>query len=284
MTTGFVDDGVRARAAQTDGLSKLFAVFMRDNRLALSYDANFWLQWVGVFIEITIAYFIGTLVPPSAKFGFDGHPHHYFDYLVVNTAFMRFQSVAVVAFAMAIRDGQTFGTLELILSTPTSLPFIVLSAGLYAFVYQLIQSLVFILVAIAFGLDVSHANPVTLMVFLLLMIAAVTPIGVIAASATMVFKKTGPVEFFLTSVTQLFGGVYIPIASLPIALRWIGTILPVAHALTGIRAALQGATIGQMLPDVFWLLGLSAFFIPISLWLFTAAVHRAKLDGTLGQY
>jgi ABC-2 type transport system permease protein len=276
--------GAGPRTLTGDGLAKLGAVFMRDNRLALSYGVNFWLSWVAVLIEIAIAYFIGSLVAPSPKFGYDGRPHSYFDYLVVNTAFLRFQSVAVVAFAMAIRDGQTFGTLEIVLSSPTSLPFIVLSSGVYSFVYQLFQSVVYILVAIAFGLHVSHANLLTLLVFLALMIAAVTPIGVIASAATMAFKKTGPVEFLLTSVTQLFGGVYLPVALLPLPLRAIGTVLPVTHALNGLRGALQGATVSEMLPDIAWLCGLSAVFIPISLLLFNAAVNRAKTDGTLGQY
>jgi ABC-2 type transport system permease protein len=223
-------------------------------------------------------------VPASTNYGFDGHVHRYFDYLVVNTAFLRFQSVAVVAFAMAIRDAQTFGTLEVILSTPTSLPFIVLSAGMYPFAFQLLQALIFILVAMCFGLDVSHLNVATLLVFLALMVMAVTPIGVIAASATMVFKKTGPVEFFLTSVTQLFGGVYLPTRLLPGVLQIVGTVLPVTHALNGLRGALQGATVAQMLPDIIWLCALSAVFIPLSLLIFSVAVYRAKRDGTLGQY
>lgn len=276
--------GVAVRAGGRDGISKLKSVFMRDNRLALSYGANFWLNWVAVGIDIAIAYFIGMLVPPSANYGVDGAPHRYFDYLVVNTAFLRFQSVAVVAFAMAIRDAQTFGTLEIILSTPTSLPFIVLSAGVYPFVFQLGQAAFFIVIAMLFGLDVSHTNVLTLLVFLGLMMAAVTPIGVIAASATMVFKKTGPVEFFLTSITQLFGGVYLPTKLLPPMLQIVGTILPVTHALNGLRGALQGASVMQMLPDIAWLCALSAAFIPLSLLIFSVAVNRAKTDGTLGQY
>ena len=140
-------------AGGRDGVSKLWSVFVRDNRLALSYGANFWVNWVAVIIDVSIAYFIGLLVPPLTNYGFDGQPHRYFDYLVVNTAFLRFQSVAVVAFAMAIRDAQTFGTLEVILSTPTSLPFIVLSAGFYPFAFQLLQAAVFVGVAMLFGAD-----------------------------------------------------------------------------------------------------------------------------------
>lgn len=273
-----------ARAKRGDGLGKLWAVFMRDARIALSYDANFWLNWVGCVIDIGVVFLIGSLVPPSSRFGIDGRPHTYFSYLVTNIAFLRFQSVAVQAFALAIRDGQAYGTLEIVLSSPTSLPFIVLSSGAYAFAFQLSQSLLMIVIATFFGLDVTHTNLVTLLVFLILMLAAVLPIGVIASSATMVFKKTGPIEFFLTSMTQLFGGVYIPIKALPAILQPVGMIIPVSHALNGLRGALEGASLSQLLPDVVWLCGLSAVFIPVSLLIFTAAVHRAKIDGTLGQY
>ncbi|HXF33966.1 MAG TPA: ABC transporter permease [Candidatus Acidoferrales bacterium] len=277
-------DSAGTRVRRGDGFAKLWAVFVRDSNLAFSYDINFWLQWVGCFVEIGIVYLIGSLVPPSPKFGFDGRPHPYFGYLITNIAFLRFQTVAVSAFALAIRDAQTFGTLEIVLSTPTSLSFIVLSSGAYAFSFQLVQTLLILVIATFLGLDVSHINVLTFVVFVLLMIAAVAPIGVIAASATMVFKKSGPVEFFLTSMTQLFGGVYIPVKSLPLLLQPIGMLIPVAHALNGLRGGLEGASLAQLWPDVAWLCGLSLVFVPISLWLFSAAVNRAKHDGTLGQY
>ncbi|MBV8151240.1 MAG: ABC transporter permease [Candidatus Eremiobacteraeota bacterium] len=270
--------------AAPDGMDKLWAVFLRDFRMAVSYGTNFWLSWISVAVDIGIAYFLGSLIAPSTRFGFDGNVHSYFDYLVINTAFLRFQSVAVTAFALAIRDGQTMGTLEVLLSTPSSIPFIVLSSGMYAFVYQLAQTFVYIGIAMLFGLNVSHANLLTLGVFIALMIAAVTPIGVIASSAAMALKKTGPIEFFLTSITQLFGGVYLPVAMLPLGLREVGNLLPVTHALNGLRAALQGATVAQMWPDILWLCGLSAVFIPVSLFVFSAALNRAKVDGTLGLY
>ena len=267
-----------------DGFGKVAAFFMRDWRMAVSYSANFWLGWVSVFVDVAIAFYIAKLVHPSANFGYDNKPHSYFDYLVVNTAFLSFQRVAVLAFAQAIRDGQTLGTLEVVLATPTSLPFMVLSSGLYSFAFQLVQSLFYIAVALLFGLDIHSVNVATLLVFIALAIAAISPIGVIAAAATMAFKKTGPVEYFLTSATQLFGGIYLPVKLLPVPFQIIGTILPITHALNGIRAALQGATLAQLSGDLMWLCGLTAVFLPLSLWIFAYAVHRAKIDGTLGQY
>jgi ABC-2 type transport system permease protein len=197
---------------------------------------------------------------------------------------LRFQSIAVQTFSLAIRDGQTMGTLEVLLSTPTNLALIVLSSGAYAFVYQLLQTCAYVGFAMLFGLSLWGTNVITLAVFLFLAILAISPIGVMAAAATMVFKKTGPIEFLLTSVTTLFGGIYLPIRLLPAPLQVIGTLLPITHALNGIRAAIGGATLVETRVDLAWLLGMTALLLPASLFIFAYAVKRAKIDGTLGQY
>lgn len=269
---------------QPDGITKVAAFFMRDWRMSTSYSTAFWLSWVAVLVDVAVAYFIGSLVKPSANFGYGGHIGTYFSYLVINTTFLRFQSIAVQTFSLAIRDGQTMGTLEVLLSTPTNLALIVLSSGAYAFVYQLLQTFAYVGFAMLFGLSVSGTNVPTLIVFLFLAILAISPIGVMAAAATMVFKKTGPIEFLLTSVTTLFGGIYLPIRLLPAPLQVIGTLLPITHALNGIRAALGGATLVEMRVDLAWLLGMTALLLPASLFIFAYAVKRAKIDGTLGQY
>lgn len=274
----------RHRAQVGDTIDKLWAVIRRDSRLALSYDANFWLSWVGIVVNIVIVYLIGSLVPASPKFGVNGQTNSYFSFLITNIAFLRFQGSAINAFATTIRDGQANGTLEIILSSPTSLPFVVLSSGAYTFGFELLSALIMLAIATLFGLNVSHANVLTLAVFIGLLLAAVIPVGVVASAATIAFKKTGPIEFALTSTTQLFGGVYIPLSTLPVVLQPIGMLLPITHAFVGLRAGLQGTALSQLWPEVGWLVGLCAIFIPTSLWLFTKAVDRAKVEGTLSQY
>ena len=140
------------------------------------------------------------------------------------------------------------------------------------------------LVAVAFGLRVSDANPLTLVVFLVLTILAISPIGVAAAAATMVFKKTGPVEWAMTSASTLFAGVYLPITLLPPALQLVSWILPLTHVLNGFRAALFGATVPQVGTDALWLCGFTLVTLPIALTLFARAVKRSKVDGTLALY
>ena len=265
-------------------LARMAAIFTRDRRLDTSYSAMFILAWANIIVEVTVAYFISMLLHPSSRFGWNGHVGTYFGYLVINFAILRFQMVALTAFAQAIRDGQMLGTLEVVLATPTSLKLLVLSSGLWSFSLTALQTAVYILVAVLFGLDLSHTNVLTMLVFLILTVLAVSPIGVIAAAATMVFKKTGPVEWAMTSASTLFAGVYLPIALLPLPLQVISWILPLTHALNGFRGSIFGATLVQVGGDALWLCGFTFVLMPIALWLFGRAVRRSKIDGTLGLY
>ena len=56
------------------------------------------------------------------------------------------------------------------------------------------------------------------------------------------------------------------------------------HALNGIRAGVAGAQLGDVTPDLWWLLLASIILLPLALWVFGGAVNRAKFDGTLAQY
>jgi ABC-type polysaccharide/polyol phosphate export permease len=270
--------------APTESLAKMGAIFVRDARCALSYPAYFHSQWVAIAVEVTIAYYLSMLVAPSAEFGANGAVGSYFAYLVVSFAFVTFQNNAMLSFAESVREGQTTGTLEAVLTTPTSLSLIILSTGLWSFALTFVRIIFYFLLAMLFGLDLHQMNWVTAVVFLLLTVASVSPIGVFAAAATMVFKKTGPLAFSVNSATSLFGGVYIPLAKLPLALQVIGWMLPITHALVGFRAALYGATVWELRTEVVWMLALTAILMPSSLFLFSRTVQRGRRDGSLGLY
>lgn len=267
-----------------DALSKTGAIFVRDARCALSYPAYFHSQWVAIFVEVTIAYYLSLIVAPSTAFGSAGQVGSYFTYLVVSFAFVTFQNNAMLSFAESIREGQTTGTLEAVLATPTSLSLIILSTGLWSFALTLGRVVFYFLLALLFGLNLHHMNWGTAGVFLILTILSVSPIGVLAAAATIVFKKTGPLAFSVNSATSLFGGVYLPLTKLPLALQAIGWMLPITHALNGFRAAIYGASLWDLRIEILWLLGLTAVLMPASLYLFARAVHRGRHDGSLGMY
>lgn len=273
-----------ARVAPASPLAKVAAIFRLDAVVAFSYPGNFALSWLSIGVEVVIAWYISTLIHPSTKFGAGGEVASYFQYVAINFAFVRFQTAALNSFAEAIRDGQLTGTLEVVLATPTSLPVLILSSGVWSFALTAIQTGVFLGVSTLFGLDLSHVNVLTAAVFLILTVLAVSPLGVLAAALSMVIKKTGPVEWISNSSASLFGGLYVPLVLLPGWLQVLGWLLPITHALNGFRAAAAGISLDRVAPDALWLLIATVILTPLSLWLFTRAVNKARIDGTLAMY
>src|SRR5450755_1733110 len=119
--------------------SKAFAIFMRDARLARSYDLQFFLQWGNIAVQVLAFFFISKLAAGSPMVRRHVPGGDYFTWVIVGLAFARFQTTAIQAFQNAIRNDQMLGTLEVVLATPTGLPTIVLSAGLWAFVLTILQ-------------------------------------------------------------------------------------------------------------------------------------------------
>ncbi|HXN09071.1 MAG TPA: ABC transporter permease [Candidatus Acidoferrales bacterium] len=265
-------------------LRKALAIFVRDARLALSYPMSFWLSWISIAGQVLAFYFMSKLIGPSKTFGFEGHESSYFDYVIVNLAFVQFQTVAIQSFQRAIRSDQMLGTLEAVLATPTSLPLIVLSSGLWAFALTAVEVAVYLGIASTLGLSLVHTNLATAAVFLLLTVACMSPVGVLSAASIMTFKQLGPTNWVANGLAMLLGGVLFPVSKLPVLLQGVSWMLPITHALNGIRGAVNGATVTQLAPDAVWMVVCAVVLLPISLFAFAAAVRRAKLDGTLGHY
>lgn len=265
-------------------LYKALAMFKRDALLDLSYDMSFWVRWLSIGVSVLSFYFISKLIPPSPSYGFGGRAATYFDFIVVSIAFVRFQATAIQCFQNAIRTDQTAGTLEALMATPTSLPVIILSTGLWAFALTFLQVFLTLGIGLLLGLDLSHINFVSTFVLVLLTIACMSPIGVMSAAGIMTFKQAGPTGFVMGSASNLLGGALFPVAMLPAYLQYVSWLLPITHSLNGIRGALRGGTLSQLAPDALWLLAAALVLLPISLWSFARAVQRAKIDGTLGHY
>jgi len=270
--------------SRSSNVRKAIAIFVRDARLALSYPMSFWIGWLSIAGQVLAFYFMSKLIGSSKWFGFGGRESSYFDYVIVNMAFVEFQTVAIQSFQRAIRSDQMLGTLEAVLATPTSLQLIVLSSGLWAFALTVLEVAVYLGIASMLGLSLLHTNLATAAVFLLLTVACMSPVGVLSAASIMTFKQLGPTNWVANGLAMLLGGVLFPVSKLPVFLQDISWMLPITHALNGIRGAVNGATIAQLVPDAVWMVVCAVVLLPISLLAFASAVRRAKLDGTLGHY
>jgi ABC-2 type transport system permease protein len=266
---------------------KAAAIYKRDSRIAFSYDLAFIVQWMQIVVQVIGFYFMGKL-----GLGRGGHiaaltGGDIFTYWLINLGFARFQLTAVQAFQTAMRGDQMLGTLECVLVTPTGLPTVVLSTGLWGFTLTAMQCLLYVILGALLGVNFLHTNLLTTLVFVLLTIGCMSPLGVMAAATIMTFKQNAPTQFVAGSAANLLGGVLFPVAMLPHWLQLISWCLPITHSLEGIRlAVVRGASLADptVAQDALWLLVATAILMPISLLVFRRAVELARRDGTLGHY
>jgi ABC-2 type transport system permease protein len=262
-------------------LARIRAIFVRDARLAASYRLAFALQWVGIALGVAFLWFASKIVAPSAAFG---PGETYFAYALVNVAFLTLESAALSGCERVIRNDQVYGTLETILATPTTLAAVAIGSTAWSFVFAFAQIACYLGLGVLFHVRLDRADPLTLMVFVILGIAATLPLGIASAATVMVFKQGAPLQFVFGRLTPILAGVLFPIALLPGWLQHVSWFLPMTHVLNGVRGAVNGLGLDRVGADALWLAVAACATLPPALLIFRLAVARAKFNGTLGQY
>jgi ABC-2 type transport system permease protein len=261
------------------------ATFIRDALMASSYRTGFVLSLGGSLLNILGVFFLSRAFGSNLGASIEQYGGNYFAFAVVGVAFSTFMGVGLTGLGSRIREGQTMGTLELMLLSPNRLGVLLFSSSLWSHAQALVTLLVFLLAGVALGMDLGDANIPMAAASLLLAIAAFNGLGLIAASIVIVIKQGNPVSLLVGMASVLLGGVLYPVTVLPGWLQAIGQALPLTHALELIRRSmLSGEGIGTLWGPFLSLALLTAVLLPVGLWACGRAVRLAQTDGSLSQY
>lgn len=266
---------------------KMAAFVIRDLLWDLSYPLNFFWRGGSIFFNLITFYFLGYLVAGSTGGHLSAYGGgQYFPFVLVGLALAGFQTVALTSISFAIQHGMYTGTLEAMLVTPTSLSTIVFSSVLYQFVSALLSLLLYVVFgALLFNFSLAHTNLGSAAVILALTLLAHLPLGIFSASFLLIFKRGDPVTSLVGSLSALLAGVFFPLTVLPDWLQTVSFFLPFTHALEGLRqAVLNGRTLLELSTQVGVLSLFAAVLLPLSLAVFSYAIHQAKRLGTLSQF
>ncbi len=205
--------------------------------------------------------------------------------LMVGAIFWNYLSVVFSWIAETISVERWEGTLEYTMMAPIHRSSQLLGSVLYAMVYGLIHTAVILVVLVLFfpELDVTGANPVTVVAFMLLGSFSFIGIGMIAAILPLLYVERGAqMTFVLQSCLLLVSGVYYSIDVLPGWMQVLSHLSPATYVLDGVRRGLiDGAPVTALLGNVWPLIVMGAFFIPFGLWAFNRAERYAKRTGKL---
>jgi ABC-2 type transport system permease protein len=184
----------------------------------------------------------------------------------------------------AIRDGQTSGTLEPILLTPIRTWQFIIGSSVFQILLSFARAALMVTAAVVFLGYWHNANvPAAVLVFVP-GFAAMLGIGLLSSAFTIVVKQGDPVVAGYLAVSGLLGGTLIPVASLPAWLQSLAELLPLTHALRGLRLALDGGGLDAVAGSVVVLTGMAIVLMPLGLWAASVATRRARKEGSLVVY
>ena len=247
----------------------------RSYRLAVAFDVGWGL------LDLLVYYFISKIVVPSeADLG--GAPS-YFAFAAAGIVMSIVVTATSSEIAFRLRDEQLTGTLEILCVQPIRVVDVAVGLTTFPLVFSVVRAAGYLVfAAAALDLGASDADWAGVVAMLVTAGAAFAPIGVLAAAATIAFKRATSVASTIVFGMTLVSGALFPIDVLPAWLQTIGKAMPTWFAFEGLRSALfEGSGWSE---DALWLLVFAAVAMPLAVWLLSVALAHARRAGTLSQY
>jgi ABC-2 type transport system permease protein len=209
----------------------------------------------------------------------------YFGFAVIGLSIAVFVQAIAGIFSGALRSAQVSGTLEVLIASQTSLPAFLVYSAAYGFIYAGIKlSVALLIAAFLFQVDFHTEEALIVVSILVLTIATFAGAGILAASFVVWFKQSEPFTAAFMTISFLLCGVIYPTSVLPGWLEKIADLLPLTHAISGLRGALlQGAGIASLWGDLSVLIAYAGL-LPLSFFVFEFAVRQCKASGSLGHH
>lgn len=209
----------------------------------------------------------------------------YLGYIAIGTTVWMWQNVVLWGLGFSLRDEQMRGTLESNWLSPTWRYSFMLGASMT----QLVTMFLFLAIsAIEFWLFFGvryHGNPLLVLLVILAAIPSIYGLGIAFASLVVTAKEAHAFVFLVRGLVMIFCGITYPLSVLPGWMQAVARWLPQTYVIDGMRkAALGGASLGMLLPDLAALALFGAAWLLIGFLLFSLMERRARQSGAIGQY
>ena len=261
-------------------LDKATAVLKRDLLSSMRYRNGLLMNVVSPAAQLVMFYYLARAVGP--QFRPDGMP--YFVFLLIGTGFYTFLLSGMHSLFRIIQESQQAGTLEVLMTTATPPPVLLSLSAISAFAGSVVQFVLYVgggFFIFRPQLHVSGAACAAVFVFSLLIAIA---FGIIAAGLQIAIHKGAAALWAFGSSAWLLAGTLFPVSILPRPVRALAQLLPLTHALNGMRLALLERPGALLASEVEILVLFAAVLLPASLWFLSWTLRRARQYGTLSFY
>ncbi len=260
--------------------------FRRDLIIARSYRAAFVLELIEALFGVAAFFYLSRFVQSPELTRALPQGGSYFAFALIGIAFFDYLSVAMDIFDRSLQEARQNGTLETLLVSQTPLPVILAGSAVYPFVLTAMRTVVYLAWGIIlFDFPARQANWVGALLVLGASVLAFAGLGVLSASYLLLFKRGNPAKWLVVGLSGVVGGMMYPVSVLPESLQRLARLVPLTYSLEGMRAALLGrAPFAELWPSLGALLAFAAVLLPASLAVFSWALRRTKITGTLTHF
>jgi ABC-2 type transport system permease protein len=176
------------------------------------------------------------------------------------------------------------GTIEYTFMAPLSRIVHLGGMGVFAVAYGVLRAgLLFGVIASFFDLEMPQANYVSALVVLAVASISFIGIGMMTAVLPLISPEKGTqLGFIAQGMLLVVSGVYYSVEILPGFMQALAVASPATYALEGIREAiLEGASVGDLLAELWILAVIGAISVPLGLAIFKLGETHAKRHGKL---
>ncbi len=200
-------------------------------------------------------------------------------YLVGNALLVAVQATFTVA--QAVGDERWQGTLQYVVASPASRAIVFFGRGVgHALDGALTIAFAF-LVALFYGLDLSHADLAGLAIVILVATFAATAFGLFLGAAAYLVLDTNFLANLAMFVLLLVTGTNVPLSDLPAFLQPVSQLVPLTRSVAAARMFVAGAPLADALPLVAQDVLIGAVWAVFGLLLFDRLEVQARRRGTL---
>lgn len=263
-------------------LPRIAALVKRDTILELSYTFQLVLRFATVAISVAMFFFLGRLFGDSDQLSeFSGG---YFEFALLGLIVMGYSQACVNSFAQSIQRAQTSGTLEILLSTATSLRTLLAGTLVVPLVLASVDASFYLAIGWFFGeLTFAPGRLLLVSVLLVLTLGTFAAIGVFSAAVIVLTKRGDPFSSLALQVSNLLAGAVFPITVLPEAMQVLSRFVPAFYGLRGARTVLLAdGSFADVSTDLVALTVFNIVLMPVATWLLARALRTARVTGTLG--
>src|SRR5258708_23945663 len=136
-------------------LSKLHAILRRDSLTAIRHRSGFAITAFGLLMELAAFYFLSRAIGPGYRPG----GVEYFPFLLVGTGVYTFFVMSTQAFLSTVQEAQQTGTMEVLMTTSTPPPQLVVLSSISAFAGNLLSLALYLASGAALSSSPAHHHP-----------------------------------------------------------------------------------------------------------------------------